>query len=181
MKNIFISAIPKKLKSPLRLESQRGIFLIPKVRSILIKLIYNSIINLIEDNLTSSNIGARKRKAPRDHLFILYSVVNETLRSKEGCDLVFYDVVQCFDSLWVSKTLTDLKTNGVSSSLLNLIHELSKKARVKVKTPVGTTDEEEIEDIVMQGETVSSILCTNTMDLISKECGFKRIHLQRRS
>ena len=39
-----------------------------------------------------------------------------------------------------------------------------------MKTPVGTTEEKEIEDIVMQGETLSSILCTNSMDLIAKEC-----------
>ena len=170
MNSIFISAIPKKKKSPLNLENQRGIFLVPKIRSILVKLIYNSIIGVIEDNLTSSNIGARKGRAPRDHLFVLHSVVTETLRGKEGCDLVFYDVVQCFDSLWVEKTLTDLHTNGVTSNLLNVIHELCKTARVKVKTPVGTTEEKEIEDIVMQGETLSSILCTNSMDLMAKEC-----------
>ena len=82
MKNVFISAIPKKMKSPLNLESQRGIFLIPKIRSVLIKLIYNSIIGVIEDNLTSSNIGARKGRSPRDNLFVLYSVISETLRGK---------------------------------------------------------------------------------------------------
>ena len=70
----------------------------------------------------------------------------------------------------MEKTLTDLHTNGVTSNLLNVIHELCKTARVKVKTPVGTTEEKEIEDIVMQGETLSSILCTNSMDLIAKEC-----------
>ena len=84
--------------------------------------------------------------------------------------MVFYDVVQCFDSLWVKRTLTDLATNGVNNSLLNVINELSKGSKISVKTPVGITEEMEIEEVVMQGETLSSILCTNSMDLMSKEC-----------
>ena len=173
MKHIFVTAIPKKLKSPLNLENERFICLVPKIRSVLIKLIYNSIIGVIEDNLTSSNIGARKGRSPRDHLFVLHSVVSETLRGKEGVDLVFYDVVQCFDSLWVHKTLTDLHSNGVTNNLLNVLHELSRSAKVSVKTPVGVTEEKEVEDIIMQGETISSILCTNSMDVISKDCKLK--------
>ena len=170
MKHIFVTAIPKKQKSPLNLENERFICLVPKIRSVLIKLIYNSIIGVIENNLTSSNIGARKGRSPRDHLFVLHSVVNETLRGKEGVDLIFYDVVQCFDSLWVQRTLKDLHSNGVTTDLLNLLHELSKKALISVKTPIGHTEEKEVEDLIMQGETISSILCTNTMDVMSKEC-----------
>ena len=76
-KNVFITSIPKKRKSSLSLSDQRGIFLVPKLRSIFVKLVYNSIIGIIESNLSSSNIGARKNKAPRDHLFVLYTVINE--------------------------------------------------------------------------------------------------------
>ena len=83
---------------------------------------------------------------------------------------MFYDVVQCFDSLWVHKTLTDLQSNGVTTNLLNLLHELSKNASISVKTPVGPTEEKEVEDLIMQGETISSILCTNSMDVMSKNC-----------
>ena len=72
-----------------------------------------------------------------------------------------------------TKELPNLNSNGVSSSLLNVINELCKTAKIKVKTPLGTTEEKEIEDIVMQGETLSSILCTNSMDIISKECKLK--------
>ena len=38
---------------------------------------------------------------------------------------------------------------------------------IKVKTSVGNS---EVEDIVMQGEAVSCIMCTSSMDMISKEC-----------
>ena len=171
LKKVFITAIPKKQKSPLELKNQRGIFLIPKLRVVLIKLIYNSIIDTLEVNLSPSNIGARRNKSPRDHLFVVYSVMNETLRGKEApLDIVFTDISECYDSLWSQRTLTDLFENGVDNNLLNLISELTKSARIQIKTPVGTSKEAKINDIIMQGETLSSILCTNTMDKMSADC-----------
>ena len=171
-RNVYITAIPKKRKSSLDLVSQRGIFLVPKLRSLFLKLIYNSIIDKIEDNLSLSNIGARKNKSPRDHLFVVYSVIQETLSEKDvsDLDLVFYDLCQAYDSLWVSHTLVDLYENKVDTNLLNVIYELSKKATIAIKTPVGVSNTKEIEETIMQGETVSSILCTSTVDKVAKDC-----------
>ena len=133
-------------------------------------MIYNSIIDDLEKQLSPSNIGARKGKSPRDHLFVLYAVLNETRKDNHGqLDLVFSDIRTCFDSLWTGKSLLDLYENGVKSSLLNLIHEMSKNARIRVKTPVGLTDLAPVVDIFFQGETLSSIICTSTMDKISKD------------
>ena len=102
-KSAFISAIPKKQKSRLCLENERGIFLVSKLRAMLEKLIYRSIISLIEEKLSPSNIGARQNKSPRDHLYVLYAVMHETLKEMHDhpIDLVFNDGTQCFDSLWV--------------------------------------------------------------------------------
>ena len=76
---------------------------------------------------------------------------------------------QCYDALWVDHTLLDLHANGVKTNLLNLLHESSKSATIRIKTPVGTTDSKDISDQVMQGETVSSIMCTSTIDKIAKD------------
>ena len=56
----YIKAIPKKKKSSLKLDKERGIFLVNKLRSILVKLINNSNTDNIEENMTASNIGAKK-------------------------------------------------------------------------------------------------------------------------
>ena len=141
-KNVYITAIPKKKKSPLDLSSLRGIFLVPKLKVVFMKLVYNSVINIIEDNLSLSNIGARKKKSPRDHLFVVYSVIHETLKENDVCDrdLVFYDLAQAYDSLWLEHTLLDLYENKVESNLLNVIHESSRKASIAIKTPVGISE-----------------------------------------
>ena len=143
----------------------------PKIRGIFTKLIYNSIIDIIEENLSLSNIGARKKKSPRDHLFVLYSVQHEVLNGKDAADidLVFYDLAQAFDSLWVPHMLVDLFENKVETNL-NIIHEMSKKATISIKTPVGVSDSKEINETIMQGETISSIFCTSSMDKVLKDC-----------
>ena len=103
------------------------------------KLSYNSSIEIIEEHLTDSNIGAGKKKAPRDHLFVLNAVINDHVngKRKEPIDLVFYDVRQCFDSLWVSKTLLDLHENGIKDDLLNLLFEATKEAEISIKNTCG--------------------------------------------
>ena len=136
-RSTFIAAIPKKKKSPLELENERGIFLIHKIKGILLRLVYNSFIDTIEDHLSESNIGARRKKSPRDHLFVLNAVVNDVLHSKikQQIDLVFYDVRQCYDSLWIERTLIDLYKNGLKNNFLNLIYEACKSADISVKNP----------------------------------------------
>ena len=63
----------------------------------------------------------------------------------------------------------NLYNSGVNTYLLNLINEASKTANISIKTPAGVTESKDIHDQVMQGETLSSILCTNSMDKISKD------------
>ena len=65
--------------------------------------------------------------------------------------------------------------NGLTNGLLNLIYELSKKSKVTVKTPVGNSDTAELDEVVMQGETLSGIICTNSMDKMSKDCPLDKL------
>ena len=75
----------------------------------------------------------------------------------------------------MAKSYIYLFENGVNNYNLNLFHECSKTVNVAVKTPVGISKEKEINDIILQGETTSSIICTSTIDMIEKECNVERI------
>ena len=50
------------------------------------------------------------------------------------------------------------------------MHELSKNIKIKIKTPLGITDERHITSTIMQGETTSSISCTTSVGKIAKDC-----------
>ena len=80
MKKALISPIPKK-GSQFHLKNERGIFIVNNVRSILMKLIYNSKYNVIEENMSESNIGSRKNKSSIDHIFVINSIIHEQLKS----------------------------------------------------------------------------------------------------
>ena len=67
----------------------------------------------------------------------------------------------------------------MESNLLNVIHESSRKASIAIKTPVGISESKEIEDTVMQGETVSSILCTSTVDKVAKDCPLEELKYKK--
>ena len=167
----YITSIPKRKKDPLSLDSERGIFMTNKLRGILMKLIYNSKKETIEKNLSQSNIGARSKKSQRDHLLVLNVIINEKVKRKRSkdIDIVFYDIREAFDSLWNTKSFMDLNENGVKDDMLNLLFEGSKTVEIKVKTPMGETEMATIFDIILQGESFSSLICTSSIDLIAKE------------
>ena len=65
------------------LDNDRGIFCVNKIRSILDKLIYNDYYDTIDHNMSCSNIGGRKNRNIRDHIFIINGIMNDVINNKE--------------------------------------------------------------------------------------------------
>ena len=64
MRNTVMTDIPKSgAGSQFKLENQRGIFKLSIFRSLLFRIIYNRKYEIIDANMTDSNIGARRKKA----------------------------------------------------------------------------------------------------------------------
>ena len=50
--------------------------------------------------MTDSNIGARKKRNIKNHLFIVYGIINSVLKGEsESVDIQIYDLVKAFDVL----------------------------------------------------------------------------------
>ena len=97
-----ISTIYKNKGSRMDLENDRGIFILTTLKKILDKLIYNDKYSDIDGNMTDSNIGARKGRNIRNHLMIIYGVINSVIKGGEDCiDLQVYDLEKAFDALWL--------------------------------------------------------------------------------
>ena len=167
MKNI--STIYKNKGSRSNLENDRGIFICTVFNTILQKLIYEDNYELIDSNLSDSNVGARKHKNIRNHSFIINGIINDTVvTKKKAVDLAILDYRQCFDALSVDLTLNDLYEVGVINDHLNLINECDSSSLVAIKTPAGITKRVRVEKIVSQGEVPAPLKCTVTVDSISK-------------
>ena len=59
------------------LNNDRGVFVVVKLRSILDKLIYNDEYEIIDQSMSNSNIGGRKGRNIRDHLFVINAILND--------------------------------------------------------------------------------------------------------
>ena len=106
------------------------------------KLIYQEIYPTIEEELSCSNVGGRRGRNIRDHLFVLYSIFNEVKSGQGECiDTVSIDIHKCFDELMYSETHNDLYDTNIKDDKFALMAKLDEEAIVKVKTPVGLTPE----------------------------------------
>ena len=172
IKKAEIATIYKGKGEKCNLENDRGIFIVTVFRNLLMKLVYRDIYETINESMSDSQIGGRKGKNIRNHIWVLNSVINDTLKSKnkKPIDVQIYDYKQCFDSLWLEESLNDLYDGGLKDEKLNLIHSANKLVSFVVKTPVGKTKSEDLQNLVMQGDVFGSLLCSKQVDLFGKEC-----------
>ena len=94
-----ITSLYKQKGEKSDLNSDRGIFNVVKIRSILDRLIYNEKYEEINKSMSCSNIGARKERNIRDHLFVVNSILHEVLENKLNVDIEIYDIMKCFDKM----------------------------------------------------------------------------------
>ena len=109
-----ITSIYKKRGEKNDLNSDRGVFNCVKLRSILDKLVYEDNYQIIDDNMSCSNIGARKYWNIRDHLFVVNAVLNHAHQTKsDDIDIQIYDAFKCFDKMWYEETANDFYDAGM--------------------------------------------------------------------
>ena len=120
--------------------------------------------------MSDSNVGGRKRRNIRNHIFIVNGIINEAIRKKSNIDIEILDFKQCFDSMWLDETINDLYDTGLKNDNLNMIYKLNEKNKVAVVTPHGVTERVDIEKIVMQGENFAPLECSVQIDTFGKEC-----------
>ena len=124
--------------------------------------------------MTDSNIGSRKGRNIKNHLFVIHGIINLVVKSESDCvDIHIYDIVKAFDALWLSDCMNDLWDTLPSSALddrLGLVFEMSKNNLVAVNTTAGQTERIDMPEIVTQGGTWGPMMCSNSIDKVGKFC-----------
>ena len=166
-----IVSIYKGKGDKLDLNNDRGIFIVNIFRSIIMKMVYEEKYEIVDNNMSDSNVGARKHKNIRNHLFVINGIINDVLAKKdESIDIQILDYRQCFDSMWLEETVNDLWEAGITDDNLALIFKANEFVNVGVKTPFGMTERRVLEKIVMQGEIFGPLCCSVQVDTFGKEC-----------
>ena len=159
-----ISSIHKNKGSRNSFENYRGIFRVPIFRTILDRLIYNDEYENIDDELTDSNVGARKNRNIRDNIFVLNAITNSVINGKaDPVDVQVFDVEKCFDALWVQECINDLYETGFDNDKLPLLYLENQNAKIAIKTPQGISKRKNIKNVVMQGTVWGSLFCTTVL------------------
>ena len=167
-----ITSIYKKRGEKNDLNSDRGVFNCVKLRSILDKLVYEDNYKIIDDNMSCSNIGARKNRNIRDHLFVVNAVLNHANQTKgDDIDIQIYDAFKCFDKMWYEETANDFYDAGVTGDSFIVMANSNQKCKVAVKTPWGSvTNRVTLKRIEMQGTNPAPLKCSVQIDTLGKEC-----------
>ena len=159
-----IKTIHKK-GSKLEMSNKRGIFL----TNVLSKLFEKIIDHKTQDTIKMSEYqcGGKKERSTADNLFMLMTIINTNRKLNKNTYLIFADAVKCFDKLWLKDTLVDLNEAGMREREVNMIYLLNKKAKIVIDTPVGLTNEIEINEIVKQGTIFGPKFCCVSTDKIN--------------
>ena len=100
------------------LKNDRGIFTVNLLRTILMKLIYKDKYPVVDESMSDSQIGARKRKNIRNHIFVLNGIINEAIQTKgKAIDILIYDYRQCLMLYgWMNASTTYLMQESKTMS-----------------------------------------------------------------
>ena len=123
MSKATISTIPKKNKSRLLPKNERGIFLVNSIRGIFMKILFNRKSNMIDSNMSDSNVGGRPDKSCINHIWVINGIMHEHLSSVKMEPFVIqqYDFTQMFDGMELREALSDLYNTGVEDDTLQLL------------------------------------------------------------
>ena len=170
--NSNITSIYKRKGSRLSMENDRGIFGLSIFKKIIDKIVYIEKVPQLDENMSDSNIGARRGKNVRNHLFIIHGIINHILKEKKCCvDLHIYDLIKAFDALWVADSMNNLwdtLPEDARDDRLGLVFESSRTNMVAVNTPAGQTQRVNIPEIAQQGGTWGPMMCSNSIDGVGK-------------
>ena len=98
--------------------------------------------------MTDCQIGARKNKGVRNHIFILNSIISDVTSSKKKLpiDLNVMDFRQMFDSEKLSTCLNAMYDAEIKDDMLAPIYEANKTTYFAVKTPNGVTEKTRVQN-----------------------------------
>ena len=154
------------------LANYRGVFLSNTICKIFEKMVYRKLEPIIDEKMTEFQAGARKGRRTTDHILTLKTKVEYDQYIKRDTYVQFYDIVKCFDKLWLRDVMYDLGNNGVTGKMYRLIFLLNNRTRITVKTPYGNTEEYEIGELVRQGSVLGAVISANSLETVIKDAEY---------
>ena len=167
-----IANVWKKRGDKMNIDSYRGIFIVNIFKSLILRLIYRNKSEVIDSHMSEFQIGGRKGRNVRDHLFVVNGLISDTLSSvkMKPINIIIADFQTCFDGLSLPLACHDLYKSGCKDDQLALLFDINATNRVAVKTSIGITERFIFKENILQGDVFSNILASNQIDKFGKQC-----------
>ena len=100
----------------------------------------------------------------QEHLFTLKSIIALYMSLGVAIIIQFYDISKFFDRENLQDGMDALYNYGIVGKLYRLIYNLNKNTKLKVKTAVGISKEDEIGKNIGQGTNEGAIISAANID-----------------
>ena len=127
------------------------------------QLVISYVKEIIFDNMPKFQIACRPGHRASEHLFVMKSVIALYERKRKGIIICSYDFHKFFDSENIFDCFFELHKSKIRGKLYRLLFQMNKKIKIKVKTPVGETEEKEAGPTLAQGSVDAAILSSNSI------------------
>lgn len=115
-------------------------------------------------NMTKFQLGTKPGHRAQEHLFVMRSVIALYNLCGKALIVQLYDISKFFDREMLRDCMDSLYSNGIRGKLYRLIYEMNKETRIKVRTAVGVSKEENTGEGVGQGTLDGAIISACSID-----------------
>ncbi|UYV64540.1 hypothetical protein LAZ67_3001142 [Cordylochernes scorpioides] len=139
----------------------RGIALCSNISKLFTTILRNRLNNWIEKReiILENQAGFRKNRSCTDHILLLNSLIQLSLRRKRGKLYVFFvDLTKAFDTVPHDLLWQKLHKMGISNKFVMLIKNFYQEAKITIRSKGQYSSNVKINSGVLQGESLSPLL-----------------------
>ncbi|UYV76070.1 hypothetical protein LAZ67_13002394 [Cordylochernes scorpioides] len=139
----------------------RGIALCSNISKLFTTILRNRLNNWIEKRviILENQAGFRKNRSCTDHIILLNSLIQLSLRRKRGKLYVFFvDLTKAFDTVPHDLLWQKLHKMGISNKFVMLIKNFYQEAKITIRWKGQYSNNVKINSGVLQGESLSPLL-----------------------
>jgi hypothetical protein len=114
--------------------------------------------------MTKFQLGTKPGHRAQEHLFVMRSVIALYNLCGKALIVQLYEISKFFDREMLRDCMDSLYSNGIRGKLYRLIYEMNKETRIKVRTAVGVSKEENTGEGVGQGTLDGAIISACSID-----------------
>ena len=128
-------------------------------------LVIDQMKSVIVEKTSTFQVGGIIKHRPQEHIFTLKSVIAAQLHQNKDVIFQIYDIKRYFDKENLRDALNNLHRAGIDPKLYRLWYKLNQNTKIKVKTPVGLSDEGGVGECIGQGSGGGAIVSAINLDM----------------